>query len=49
MAAIPQAAHEDTLPGRLARLARSLQDRYLGKDEVSRLLLEFLRKARAGG
>ncbi len=39
MAAIPQAAHEDTLPTRLARLARSLQDRYLGKDEVIRLLL----------
>jgi MoxR-like ATPase len=39
MAAIPQAAHEDTLPERLARLARSLQDRYLGKDEVIRLLL----------
>jgi MoxR-like ATPase len=39
MAAIPQAAHEDTLPARLARLARSLQDRYLGKDEVIRLLL----------
>lgn len=39
MAAIPQAAHEDTLPGRLGRLARSLQDRYLGKDEVIRLLL----------
>jgi len=39
MAAIPQAAHEDTLPTRLARLARSLQDRYLGKDEVIRLLI----------
>jgi MoxR-like ATPase len=39
MAAIPQAAHEDTLPARLSRLARSLQDRYLGKDEVIRLLL----------
>ncbi|HEX8793769.1 MAG TPA: AAA family ATPase [Polyangiaceae bacterium] len=39
MAAIPQAAHEDTLPARLGRLARSLQDRYLGKDEVIRLLL----------
>lgn len=39
MAAIPQASHEDTLPARLARLARSLQDRYLGKDEVIRLLL----------
>lgn len=39
MAAIPQAAHEDTLPARLGRLARSLQDRFLGKDEVIRLLL----------
>jgi MoxR-like ATPase len=39
MAAIPQAAHEDTLPARLGRLARSLQDRYLGKDEVIRLLI----------
>lgn len=39
MAAIPQASHEDTLPARLGRLARSLQDRYLGKDEVIRLLL----------
>src|SRR5579885_1771179 len=39
MAAIPQAAHEDTLPARLGRLARSLQDSYLGKDEVIRLLL----------
>jgi MoxR-like ATPase len=39
MAAIPQAAHEDTLPTRLSRLARSLQDRYLGKDEVIRLLI----------
>src|SRR5215472_12888886 len=39
MAAIPQAAHEDTLPTRLSQLARSLQDRYLGKDEVIRLLV----------
>src|SRR5580693_6053754 len=29
----------DTLPSRLAQLARSLQDRFLGKDEVIRLLI----------
>src|SRR5580693_9424945 len=29
----------DTLPSRLAQLARSLQDRFLGKDEVIRLLM----------
>ncbi|MDP9037264.1 MAG: AAA family ATPase [Myxococcota bacterium] len=30
---------EDTLPSRLAQLARALQDRFLGKDEIIRLLL----------
>src|ERR1017187_2135684 len=39
MAAQPQAAAEDSLPARLAQLARALQDRFLGKDEVIRLLL----------
>src|SRR5579871_3516077 len=39
MAAVPQTAQEDTLPARLGQLARALQDRLLGKDEVIRLLL----------
>ena len=39
MAAQPQAAAQETLPARLGQLARSLQDRFLGKDEVIRLLL----------
>src|SRR5580658_883152 len=39
MAAQPQAAAQDTLPARLGQLARALQDRFLGKDEVIRLLL----------
>ena len=39
MAAQPQAAAQETLPGRLAQLARTLQERFLGKDEVIRLLL----------
>jgi len=38
MAAQPQAPL-DTLPARLGQLARALQDRFLGKDEVIRLLL----------
>jgi MoxR-like ATPase len=39
MAAQPQAAAQDTLPARLGQLAHALQDRFLGKDEVIRLLL----------
>lgn len=42
MAAQPQAAQPastDGLPARLSQLARALQDRFLGKDEVIRLLL----------
>jgi MoxR-like ATPase len=37
MAAVPQ--QEDSLPARLAQLARALESRFLGKDEVIRLLL----------
>src|SRR5258708_438680 len=33
------APHQDTLPTRLAQLARSLESRFLGKEEVIRLLL----------
>jgi MoxR-like ATPase len=36
--AVAQPVQAPTLPARLAQLARSLQDRYLGKDEVIRLL-----------
>ncbi|HEY8087973.1 MAG TPA: AAA family ATPase, partial [Polyangiaceae bacterium] len=39
MAVAPQVAPEDALPARLANLARALQARFLGKDEVIRLLL----------
>ena len=39
MAAVPKPVSEDSLPSRLAQLARGLQDRFLGKDEVIRLLL----------
>jgi MoxR-like ATPase len=39
MAALPQQALEDSLPSRLALLARSLEERFLGKDEVIRLLI----------
>ena len=39
MAAQPQAAAQDNLPARLGQLAHALQDRFLGKDEVIRLLL----------
>src|SRR5947209_13722124 len=37
MAAVPQ--QHDTLPARLGQLARALEARFLGKDEVIRLLL----------
>jgi MoxR-like ATPase len=37
MVAVPQ--QQDTLPARLAQLARALESRFLGKDEVIRLLL----------
>src|ERR1700690_2757126 len=39
MTALPEQVPEDTLPSRLAQLARSLEQRFLGKDEVIRLLL----------
>ena len=39
MAVAPKTVPQDTLPSRLAQLARSLQDRFLGKDEVIRLLI----------
>src|SRR5271155_3327415 len=39
MAVAPKNVPQDTLPSRLAQLARSLQDRFLGKDEVIRLLI----------
>ena len=39
MAAASEQAHEETLPSRLGQLARALQDRFLGKDEIIRLLL----------
>src|SRR5215469_1919998 len=39
MAALPQQAPRDTLPSRLAQLARELEGRFLGKEEVIRLLL----------
>ena len=39
MAVAPQTVPEDSLPARLAQLARALQERFLGKDEVIRLLL----------
>ena len=38
VAAVSTPPHE-SLPGRLAQIARSLSDRFLGKDEVIRLLL----------
>ena len=39
MAVAPQVAEEEALPARLGQLARALQSRFLGKDEVIRLLL----------
>jgi MoxR-like ATPase len=39
MAVVPKPVPEDSLPSRLARLARELQERFLGKDEVIRLLI----------
>jgi MoxR-like ATPase len=39
MAALPQEAPRDSLPSRLAQLARELEGRFLGKSEVIRLLL----------
>ncbi len=39
MAAASERAPEETLPSRLGQLARALQDRFLGKDEIIRLLL----------
>jgi len=39
MAVAPQQAREDALPARLAQLARVLEERFLGKNEVIRLLL----------
>jgi MoxR-like ATPase len=39
MAVVPKPLLEDSLPSRLARLARELQERFLGKDEVIRLLI----------
>ena len=38
MAVAPHEVHKE-LPSRLARLARALEDRFLGKDEIIRLLL----------
>src|SRR3984957_9347880 len=38
MAVAPQEVHKE-LPSRLARLARALEDRFLGKEEIVRLLL----------
>ena len=37
--ALPEHEPEDTLPSRLAQLARSLEQRFLGKNEIIRLLL----------
>ena len=39
MAVAPKNVPEDSLPARLAQLARTLQERFLGKDEVIRLLI----------
>jgi MoxR-like ATPase len=39
MAVAPQTGPEDSLPVRLAQLAHVLQERFLGKDEVIRLLI----------
>jgi MoxR-like ATPase len=39
MAVVPQQLPQESLPTRLTLLARELQDRFLGKDEVIRLLL----------
>jgi len=39
MTALPTQVPEDTLPSRLAQLARALEERFLGKSEVIRLLL----------
>ncbi|HEY1697810.1 MAG TPA: AAA family ATPase [Polyangiaceae bacterium] len=39
MAVAPQSVPEEDLPTRLGQLARALQGRFLGKDEVIRLLL----------
>src|SRR5258708_21867471 len=39
MAALPQQAPLETLPSRLVQLAHALEQRFLGKDEVIRLLL----------
>jgi MoxR-like ATPase len=39
MAVVTKPVPEDSLPSRLARLARALQERFLGKDEVIRLLI----------
>ena len=39
MAVAPKTVPEDSLPTRLAQLARLLQERFLGKDEVIRLLI----------
>jgi MoxR-like ATPase len=39
MTALPKEVPEDTLPSRLARLAHALEQRFLGKSEVIRLLL----------
>ncbi len=39
MAVAPKTVPEDSLPARLAQLARALQERFLGKDEVIRLLI----------
>jgi hypothetical protein len=39
MATLPRQATEDTLPARLGLLARALEQKFLGKDEVIRLLL----------
>jgi MoxR-like ATPase len=39
MAVAPQTVPEDSLPVRLAQLAHVLQERFLGKDEVIRLLI----------
>jgi MoxR-like ATPase len=39
MAVAPKTVPEDLLPTRLTQLARALQERFLGKDEVIRLLI----------
>src|ERR1019366_10613973 len=39
MAVAPMTVPEDSLPARLAQLARALQARFRGKDEVIRLLI----------